>query len=189
MPVRAVAARSLMPRPARAWSTERDGAPICQIIGVVDGTIVGSREPVCTADLPRTSRRVSLTDASAQRWHRRDLVRSASMERSSSTPMKAGNSSCGGPVGSVESDGMPWDVLDLTTLSTSRIDVAAADGSPLFTTDVRSAAGWILFDPRWLGDFPWQRAVDRPVPILVNLVTDERIELVNLPHWTGNFSN
>ena len=81
------------------------------------------------------------------------------------------------------------DVLDLTTLSTSRIDVAAADGSPLLTADVRLPDGWILLTRGGLGDFPWQRAVDRPVPVLVNLVTDERIELVNLPHWTGDFSN
>ena len=95
----------------------------------------------------------------------------------------------GGPVGSIEADGMDWDVIDVTTKSTSRIDETAADGSPLFTADVRLPGGWILLTRGGLGDFPWQRAADRPVPVLVNLVTDERIELVNLPHWTGNFLN
>jgi len=53
--------------------------------------------------------------------------------------------------------------------------------------DVRMPGGWILLAGGAMGDFPWQRAIDRPVPLLVNVVTGESVELVNLPHWKGNF--
>jgi hypothetical protein len=131
---------------------------------------------------------VSLADGSSTRLAA-NVVRSA-LEGAFVVDSDAGGKFVlGGPVGSVEPDGMDWDVLDLTTLSTSRIDVAAADGSPLFTADLRLPGGWILLTRGGLGDLPWQRAVDRPVPVLVSLVTDERIEMVNLPHWTGNLPN
>jgi hypothetical protein len=55
-------------------------------------------------------------------------------------------------------------------------------------TDVRLPDGWVMLNAG-LGDFPWQRAFDRPIPVIVNLVTGERIELVNLPHWTGTLSD
>ena len=45
--------------------TERDGAPICKIFGIVDRTIVGSRRPVCTQDAPTDVVAVSLTDGSS----------------------------------------------------------------------------------------------------------------------------
>lgn len=168
--------------------TARDGAPVCKIFGIVNGTIVGSRRPVCTQDAPTDIVAVSLTDGSSTVLAA-DVVRSTLEGAFVLDTDEGGKFVLGGPVGSVESDGMGWDVLDLTTLSTSRIDVAAADGSPLFTADVRLPGGWILLTRGGLGDFPWQRAVDRPIPVLVNLATDEDIELVNLPHWTGNFSN
>ena len=168
--------------------SERKGDPVCAIFGIVDGTIVGSRRPVCTEDAPTDLVAVSLADGSSTVLAA-DVVRSTLEGSFVVDTEEGGKFILGGPVGSVENDGMPWDVLDLTTLSTSRIDVAAPDGTPLVAADVRLPGGWILLTRGGLGDFPWQRAVDRPVPVLVNLVTDERIELVNLPHWTGNFSN
>ncbi len=166
--------------------SERPADPICKLFGIVDGTIVGSARPVCTEDAPTDVVSVSLADGSSTVLAA-DVVRSA-LEGSFVVDTEEGPKFVlGGPVGSVEDDGMAWDVVDVTTLSTSRIDVAAPDGAPLFTTDVRLPGGWILLTGGGLGDFPWQRAGDRPVPVLVNLVTGERIELVNLPHWTGDF--
>ena len=168
--------------------TERKGDPICRIFGIVDGTIVGSRRPVCTQDAPTDLIAVSLADGSSTGLAT-GVVRSTLEGASVVDSDEGAKFVLGGPVGSDEADGMAWDVLDLATLSTSRIDVTAPDGSPLFAADVRLPGGWILLTGGGLGDFPWQRSVDRPVPVLVNLVTDEQIELVNLPHWTGNFSN
>lgn len=168
--------------------SERQAEPVCKIFGIVDGTIIGSTRPVCTQEAPTDLIAISLADGSSTVLAR-DVVR-PNLEGAFVVDTDEGPKFVlGGPVGSVESDGMAWDVLDITTLSTSRIDVAAPDGSPLLTADIRSPGGWILLTGGGLGDFPWQRAFDRPVPILVNLVTDERIDLVNLPHWKGNYSN
>ena len=168
--------------------TDREGEPICKIFGIVDGTIIGSRRPVCAQDAQTDVVAVSLADGSTTVLAA-DVVRSTLDGAFVVDTDEGGKFVLGGPAGSVEADGMAWDVLDLATRSTSRIDVAASDGSPLGTADVRLPGGWILLTGGGLGDFPWQRAIDRPVPVLVNLVTDEQIELVNLPHWTGNFSN
>jgi hypothetical protein len=168
--------------------TDREGEPICRIFGIVDGTIVGSRRPMCAQDAQTDVVAVSLADGSSTDLAA-DVVRSTLDGAFVVDTDEGGKLVLGGPVGSVEADGMAWDVLDLTTLSTSRIDVAASDGSPLVAADIRLPGGWILLTRGGLGDFPWQRAIDRPVPVLVDLVTDEQIELVNLPHWTGNFSN
>lgn len=173
---------------AKGKVTERAADPICKIFGIVDGTIVASTRPVCTQDAPTDVVAVSLADG-ASTVLAADVERTA-LEGAFVVDTEEGSQFVlGGPVGSVEADGMPWDVLDVTTMSTSRVDVAAADGSPLSTTDVRLPGGWILLTRGGLGDFPWQRAADRPVPVLVNLVTGERIELANLPNWTGNFLN
>ncbi len=81
----------------------------------------------------------------------------------------------------------PWDVIDVTTGTVTTIEVPGADDALRTPLDLRLPDGWILLAGGSLGDFPWQRAFDRPVPVLLNLVTGERIELVNLPNWTGNF--
>lgn len=165
--------------------TKRPADPICKIFGIADGTIIGSRRPVCTGDAPTDVIAVSLDDGSSTVLAV-DVVR-PTLEGAFVVDTDEGPKFVlGGPVGSVEGDGMPWDVIDVTTLSTSRVDVAAEDGSPLFTSDIRLPGSWILLSRGGLGDFSWQRAFDRPVPVLVNLLTDERIELVNLPNWKGN---
>jgi hypothetical protein len=173
---------------AESVVTEREGDPICKIFGIVDGTIVGSRRPVCTQDAQTDVVAVSLVDGSSTLLAA-DVVRSTLEGAFVVDTDEGAKFVLGGPVGSVEADGMAWDVLDITTRSTSRIDVTARDGSPLFTAEIRLPGGWILLTRGGLGDFPWQRAADRPVPVMVNLVTDQRIELVNLPHWTGNLLN
>jgi hypothetical protein len=89
--------------------------------------------------------------------------------------------------GTVGPDAVPLKVLDLTTGETTSIPPPAGGTTPLIPVDVRLPGGWLLLAGGGLGDFPWQRAFDRPVPVLVNLVTDERIELVNLPNWKGNY--
>ena len=49
-------------------------------------------------------------------------------------------------------------------------------------SSVRLPAGdWILLAGR-IGDTPGMRAVGRPMPVLLNVMTGERIELPNLPH-------
>ena len=166
--------------------TERAGDPVCAIFGIVDGTIVGSRRPVCTEDAPTDVVAVSLAGGSST-----VLVadcRASTLEGASVVdPTRAGiRPGRPGRIGRERRDGLgrsrSHDPVDLPDRRrrVGRVAAVARRRPPARRLDPVDRGG--------LGDFPWQRAIDRPVPVLVNLVTDERIELVNLPHWTGNFS-
>lgn len=161
---------------------ERPGDPLCKIFGIVDATIVGSTRPVCTEDAPTDVVTVPV-DGGAPTTLVGDVPRT-SLEGAFVVDTEDGPKFVlGGPTGS---DEMPWDVLDITTGETTTLPTDPASDIRLGASDIRLPGGWILLAGGAMGDFPWQRAFDRPVPVLVNLVTGERIELVNLPNWTGN---
>jgi len=156
--------------------------PVCRILGVVSGTIIEATRPSCSDNAPTDIVAVSL-DGSAPKV----LIEKADATVTDAfiVPTPDGPKLVlAGPVGP---DALPWDVFDLTTGKMTVIAPTAGSTTPLIPTDVRLPGGWILLNGGGLGDFPWQRAFDRPVPVLVNLVTDERIELVNLPNWKGNY--
>lgn len=163
--------------------TERAGDPICKIFGVVDGTIVGSTRPDCTEDIPSDIVLVPI-DGGSPTVLLEDVPRS-SREGAFVVDTEDGpRFVLGGVAGP---DEMPWDVLDLTTGETSLLPSDLPSEVPRAPLELRLPNGWILLAGGSLGDFPWQRSFDRPVPHLVNLVTGETIELVNLPHWEGTF--
>ena len=156
--------------------------PVCRILGVVDGTIIEATRPSCSDNAPTDVIAVPL-DGGAPTV----LIEQADATVTDGfiVPTAEGPKLVlTGPVGP---DTVPWDVFDLTTGKTASIAPPAGGTTPLTPADVRLPGGWILLSGGLLGDFPWQRAFDRPVPVLVNLVTDERIELVNLPNWKGNY--
>jgi hypothetical protein len=156
--------------------------PVCRILGVVAGTIIEAGRPVCSEDAPTDVVAVPLEGGAST-----VLIddADASVGDSFIVPTSEGPKLVLlGPVGP---DAIPWDVLDVTTGDTTLLPPGAVGTTPLVTAEIRLPDGWVLLMGGGLGDFPWQRAFDRPVPVLVNLVTEERIELVNLPNWKGNY--
>ena len=156
--------------------------PACRILGVVDGTIVEATRPSCSDNGPTDVRAVPL-DGSVPKVLIEDA--DATVTDAFVVPTSEGPKLV--LPGAVGPGGVPLKALDLTTGKTTSIPQPADGTTPLIPVDVRLPGGWILLTGGGLGDFPWQRAFDRPVPVLVNLVTDERIELVNLPNWKGNY--
>ena len=90
-------------------------------------------------------------------------------------------------VGAVADDGSAVTpaVLDVATGTTSDLPPGDVGDPRLGPYPVALPDGWVLLAGGAMGDFPWQRALDRPAPVLVNLDTGRRIELPNLPNWTG----
>ncbi len=163
-----------------ARTVDREGASLCEIFGIVDGTIFGSTRSVCAAD--SATDLIAVTVDGGEPTMLAPNVARSSLSGAFVVPTSVGPKLVLG--GLAGPDDMPWDVLDVATGKTSILSVGAV---PLGPADLRLPGGWILLTGGMMGDFPWQKAFDRPVPILVNLVTGERIELVNLPHWTGNY--
>jgi hypothetical protein len=162
---------------------DRAAEPLCRIFGIVDGTIVGSTRSACSEDTP-----TNVIGVPVEGGRSKVLIEGAvgaNLDGAFVAPTSEGPKLVlAGPVGPDET---PWDVLDIATGETELLPPGAAGTQPLMTADIRLRDGWIMLTGGGLGDFPWQRAFDRPVPVLVNLVTGERIELVNLPNWKGNY--
>ncbi|MDQ2966619.1 MAG: hypothetical protein M3R57_12315, partial [Chloroflexota bacterium] len=74
------------------------------------------------------------------------------------------------------------DVIDIATGQPRHL-VTLDQGlsGPRLPSRVRVPADWVLLTGMQLGDFPIG-GLPRPVPLLLNVVTGEQIELVNLPH-------
>jgi len=162
---------------------ERPSEPICHIFGIVDGMIVGSTRPVCRDESPTDVIAVPL-EGGKSRVLINDAV-GASLDGAFVVPTSEGPKFVvTGPVGA---DAVAWDVLDIRSGEKALLPEGPAGTTPLIPAEIRLPDGWVLLTGGGLGDFPWQRAFDRATPILVNLVSAERIELQNLPHWTGNY--
>jgi hypothetical protein len=163
-------------------ATDRASDPLCRILGIADGLIVATSRPICTEEAPTSLLAVPL-DGGAPR------IVADSIDRDVSDGVVV-----------VTPDGLTvaYGAFDGAAVTTKLIDVetgkvaalpSGAVGDPTLIPS-RSAPlpeGWILLSGGGLGDFPWQKALDRPAPVLVNVVTGERIELVNLPHWKGSY--
>lgn len=163
---------------------DRPSDPICRIVGIVDGLVIGTSRDVCTEDsttdliavpVDGGPPLVLLADAP------RALIGDAAVVVTPDGPKVVFVASIGG-------DGVPSiKVLDVKTSQATDLPSGAIGDPRLSPTTIRLPAGWLLLGAGGMGDFPWQKALDRPAPVLVNLVTGERIELVNLPHWVGSY--
>ena len=170
-------------------ASERDGATratrCAAIYGIVDGTLVGTTRPVCSTEsatdvvaipLDGGDPVVVVEDFVGDALHQGDAR--GDERRPQARPGRARRTGCHALGCHRHRD--PRDGV---------LDEDDGDVPLSVATDVPLPGGWVmLHGAGGLGDFPWQRAIDRPVPIIVNLVTGERIELVNLPHWTGTLS-
>ena len=167
-----------------ARQTERASEPICAILGIVDGSILGTTRADCRSEsatslvtIPVAGGKPKVIDDAAP-----PSVDGGVVVATPDGPMVVY------PLW-VDGGSTPtMKVLDVATGKTGDLPPGTIDG-PQYAPDrtVRLPEGWLLFSGGGLGDFPWQKSFDRPVPVLVNLVTGERIELVNLPHWVGNY--
>jgi hypothetical protein len=164
-------------------SADRTSDPLCTILGVADGRIVASSRPACTDDAP-TSLLAIPVDGGTPR-----VVGEAFNPDVSGGVVVATPDGLRVAFGADEGSGFVTRVIDVDSGDVSELP-ASADGGPALIPhqSVVLPPGWLLLTDGYLGDFPWQKAIDRPAPVLVNLVTGERIELVNLPHWTGTWT-
>ena len=92
-------------------------------------------------------------------------------------------------VGEVASNGsaVTVAVLDVATGVTTDLPPSDVGDPRLVPYPLARLDGLVLLAGGGMGDFPWQQSFDRPVPVLLDVATGERIELVNLPHWAGTF--
>lgn len=172
----------------KARQVDLVGDPVCKILGIVDGLIVGTSRAVCAAESTTAVVAVPIEGGSP-----RVLIDDAPRPEIGGAVVV---STLDGPkvvfTGSVQPGGITAIevlVLDVTTGETAALPPSDVGDARLFPYQVRLPDGWLLLAGGFLGDYPWQRSFDRPAPVLVNLVTGERIELVNLPHWVGDLPN
>ena len=163
---------------------DRASDPICRILGIVDGLVVGTSREVCTGEAATALIAVPVDEAVSK-----VLIVDAPRQEIAGAVVVA---TPDGPkvvfVASITGDGLPTiSVLDVTTAAVADLPPGTIGDPRLTPTRIRLPAGWLLLGAGALGDFPWQQALDRPAPVLVNLVTGERMELVNLPHWVGSY--
>ena len=157
---------------------ERSGDAVCRIVGVAGGTLIGTSRDVCR-------------DESAT-----ELV---AVPLAGGRPTVLASDTTGGLDGGVvvetrkglqvvidtafNEQGPIVGIIDVTTGTVTPLMIEVGNGGILTAARLRMPPGWVLMSSGMFGDFPWQRSLDRPVPVAVNLDTGERIELVNLPHW------
>lgn len=150
-------------------TVDTTGAPLCSILGIDGSTIIGHREAQCgqgadvdivVTDLDGGEGRV-LTAADG---HASGLVRG----------------DAGLVVISTQDDGTTTVAVDVAT-DTGRVLIPAAEGRLVRPLPVRLPDGWVLLGTSLTED-PAQTLLPRETPILVDIDSGERIELVNLPH-------
>jgi len=165
---------------------DRPADPICKILGIVDGLIVGTSRADCS-----TQSTTALIAAPIEGGPPKVLIDDAPIpEIGAGVVISTPEGAMIVYTRSVDRDGIPsLIVLDVRTGESTDLPRGTIGDPRLLPYPLRLPAGWLLLAGGLLGDFPWQRAIDRPAPVLVDLVTGERIELVNLPHWTGNYPN
>jgi hypothetical protein len=169
-----------------ARSKDRRSDPICRILGIVEGLIIGASRADCQTESPTALVAVPVAGGAARVV--RDDVPTPEIGGAIVVPTPAGPKVVFAD--SVDSDGVPSiTILDVTTGKSTDLPRGDVGDPRLMPYPVRLPEGWLLLAGGVMGDFPWQRAIDRPAPVLVNLVTGERIELVNLPHWVSNYPN
>ncbi|MGZ9159996.1 MAG: hypothetical protein ACXW4T_02430 [Candidatus Limnocylindrales bacterium] len=158
-------------------TVERSGDPVCRIVGIADGTLIGTTRAVCRDEsstalvavpLAGGPPRVLASDATGGLSGGAVVVTRKGLQVVIDTAF----SESGPAVG----------IIDVGTGQVTPLMVEV-EGAVLTPTRLRMPPGWVLMSSGMLGDFPWQRAFDRPTPVAVNLDTGDRIELGNLPHW------
>lgn len=164
---------------------DRSADPVCRILGIADGVLIGTSRSVCTEDSTTALIAAPVADGAPV-----VLMRDAPRAEIGDGVVVV---TPDGPkvvfAASVTSDGTPSiKVIDARTGALSDLPRGTIGDPRLFPYPIRLPAGWLLLAGGALGDFPWQKGLDRPPPILVNLVSGERIELVNLPHWVGTLA-
>ena len=164
-------------------TVDRAADPICKILGIVDAEIIGTSRPTCREDGVTSvvavpidgERRVLMDDAP------REIVDAVIVTtREGVKAVYVGEVAAGGSAVTVA-------VLDVATGVTSHLPPSDVGDPRLVPYPLARLDGLVLLAGGGMGDFPWQKSFDRPVPVLLDVATGERIELVNLPHWEGTF--
>ena len=152
--------------------------PICQVIGIADGVVVAATQPVCQPfDLNADPDAMAIIALPLDGGASRDLVHGSMDGELVATPS-------GARLILVDSKA--------TGSSVRSVDIATGDETVLVTrtaaepvvapVHLRLPSGWVLLATFSLGDYPLASPVDRAVPILVDLMSGEQYEMVNLPH-------
>ena len=151
---------------------ELDGDRTCQLVGVIDGQLVATSGPTC--DSPQGP---SVTVQALDGGERRALPvppGAAVLAMAPSGPVVV--------VAEDRTDQTIYRVIDLD--GTEARELARIDHpgwvAPI-PANLRLPEGWVLLGGP-LADTPGNRNVGRAIPRLLNVVTGEQIELVNLPH-------
>ena len=168
-----------------ASTFDRAADPICRILGIVDDVIIGfSRATTCAEEA------ITALVAVPIDGDPRVLMADAPREIVDAVVVPTAGGAKVVYVGAVSDDGsaVTVSVLDVATGRTTDLPPSDVGDPRLGPYPVALPEGWVLLAGGAMGDFPWQRALDRPAPVLLNLDTGRRIELPNLPNWTGNLS-
>lgn len=149
-----------------------DGDRTCNLVGVIDGQVVASSGPTCDG-----AQSPSITVQALDGGGRRALPVPPGQAVLAMAPS--------GPVVVVAEDRTDQTIYRVVDLAgTEARELARIDHpdwiSPL-PADLRLPAGWVLLGGPF-ADTPGNRNVGRAIPRLLNVVTGELIELVNLPH-------
>jgi hypothetical protein len=157
---------------------EHEDGPICALLGVADGLVVAATQPVCAPfDLGADPDEMSILALPLEGGASRELVQGSMDGEVVETPT-------GARLIHVRPSAAGTDVrsVDIATGEETVLVTRADDEPVLAPVHVRLPSGWVLLATFSLGDYPQASPVDRAVPILVNLVTGEQFEMVNLPH-------
>jgi hypothetical protein len=161
---------------------------VCELVGVSDGYVVERAGPSCDpsapvpsgdpgAPAPITIRPlVSAFDGTGERALA-DGDRVGRLIRGETGPRLVA-------VTAGDAEDPSIEVIDVVTGETRILPSTPEEdlGRSVWLQDVRLPPDWVLFGSG-LGDLPGLQNQVREPPLLINVVTDERIELVNLPHF------
>ena len=160
-------------------TTDVTDAPICSIVGIIDGLIVGYRFPACANGPDVHPGLVVAPLDGGPELVVGDIGLSGGgvVTRTSEGPVLVGIR--------MAADGSRYEIVEVdlrTGEARTLLEEEGADMTFLTPLPVELPDGYVLLGMS-LGDEPAQRGFFiRPVPILLDLETGERTELPNLPH-------
>lgn len=160
---------------------ERSGDAVCRIVGVAAGTLIATARAVCRNEsatalvaVPLEGGRPRVLASDSTGGLRGGVV--VETREGLQVVIDTGSGDAGPDVA----------IIHVATGQVTPLRIETDTGVLLMPTRLRLPPGWVLMSSGMFGDFPWQRSLDRPAPVAVDLDTGQRIELVNLPHWRSS---